>query len=465
MPIFRSSYANELWEKDKHHFLHPWQHFDSFQKEGALIIDRGEGPYVFDIEGKRYLDGIGGLWCVNIGYGRDDMVNAIANQAKRLPFFSAFVDTTNPPAAELASKLASLTPGSLNHVSFSSSGSAANDTAVRLAHYYQSRRGRPEKRHIISRKDAYHGSTYLGMSLGGKMGDRSPYFHYIDDFIHHVSSPNGYRRPEGMTVDGFCDALVEEFEQKILEVGGDKVAAFIAEPIQGAGGVIVPPAGYHQRMWEICKRYDILYISDEVVTAFGRLGHMFATKAVFDIQPDIIVTAKGITSGYVPLGATLFSDEIFEVISAPDPDAFFTHGFTYAGHPVACVAALENIAIIEREKICEHVREVGPYFEEQLQTLCDLPLVGDVRGRAFMMCIEYVADKRTKALLPDEANISKRVSDACEARGLIVRPVAHLNVMSPPLIVTPAQVDDMVEILRESVGNAAGDLKKAGFLD
>ena len=451
-----------LWRKDRDHFLHPWQHFDSFREEGSLVIARGDGAYVFDVDGKRYLDGIGGLWCVNVGYGRDELADAMAEQARRLPFFNTFVDTTNPPAAELAYKLAQLAPGSLNHAMFSGSGSAANDSAVRLAHYYHSRRGKPSKRHIISRKDAYHGSTYLGISLGGKAADRSPHFQYVTDIIHHISSPNPYRRPDGLSLDAFTDHLVDELERKIAELGADRVAAFIAEPIQGAGGVIVPPPGYLQRVAEVCRRNDVLFISDEVVTAFGRVGHMFASKDEFGIQPDILVTAKGITSGYIPLGATLLSDEIFEAISAPDPDALFTHGFTYSGHPVACAVALKNIEIIEREDLCGQAREVGDYMESELATLADLPLVGDVRGRRFMMCVEYVADKETKALLPGAVNISRRISQACEERGLIVRPVAHLNVLSPPLTLSRAQVDDMVRILREAVLETYAALRKEG---
>jgi len=458
------SSAASLRAIDQAHFLHPWQHFDSFRDDGALVIARGEGAYVFDVDGKPYLDGIGGLWCVNVGYGRGELVDAMARQAATLPFFSTWVDTTNPPAALLAQRLASLAPGSLNHVIYASSGSDANDSAIRLAHYYHARRGNRSKKHIISRKGAYHGSTYLGISLGGKVDDRSPNFHYLTDFIHHLSCPNLYRRPEGLSPEEFSDSLVEEFDWKVSEVGAGNIAAFIAEPVMGSGGVLVPPPGYLNRIRQRCRELDILYISDEVVTAFGRLGHMFASHAEFGIEPDIIVTAKGITSGYFPLGATLFSDAIFEAISAPDSEAWFAHGFTYSGHPVACAVALENIAIIERDGICRHVVEVGDYFEGRLQTLRDLPLVGDVRGRRFMMCVEYVADKASKALLPEEANISKRVADACEARGLIVRPLGHLNVLSPPLILTRDQVDDLVGVLRESVLAVHRELLREGLV-
>jgi adenosylmethionine-8-amino-7-oxononanoate aminotransferase len=262
-----------------------------------------------------------------------------------------------------------------------------------------------------------------------------------------------------MTVEEFCDQKVADLEDKILELGPENVACFVAEPIMGAGGVIVPPSGYHRRTWEVCQKYGVLYISDEVVTAFGRLGEMFASESVFDVTPDVIICAKGITSGYLPLGATLFSDEIYEVISVPQAEgAMFTHGLTYSGHPVCCAAGLKNIEIMEREDICGHVREVGPYLEAQLATLLDLPIVGDVRGKNFMMCVENVANQETKELLPAEVKIGKRIAEHCQNRGLMVRPLAHLNILSPPLILSREQIDTVVDTLRESIIATMDDL-------
>ena len=453
----------DIWRKDRDHFLHPWTHFDSFKKEGSLVMGRGEGAFVYDIAGKRYLDGIAGLWCVNMGYGREEIVAAIADQARRLAFFNPFVDTTNVPAAELAAQLAALAPGALNHVFFTCGGSTANDTAVRLIQYYQSRRGKPQKRHLISRHDSYHGSTFLTGSISGKPGDRSPHLQFINDWVHHVSSPNVYRRPKGMTVAEFCDHLIDELEAKILEIGPENVAAFFAELVLGAGGVIVPPEGYNRRSRELCRRYDILYIADEVVTGFGRLGHMFASHDVFGIEPDLLVCAKGLTSGYQPLGACIFSDEIYEVISAPDPDGWFTNGFTYSGHPVACAAGLANIALMEREDICGHVRRVGPLLEQRLQALRDLPIVGDVRGSHFMMCVENVADPATGEPFPEEVNIGKRISDHCERLGLIVRPIGALNIISPPLILGEAEIEALAAILRRGIEATMGDLAAEGL--
>jgi putrescine aminotransferase len=459
-----TSETDSVQHDDQQHFLHPFAEYPAFEKEGCLVIDRAEGAYIYDSDGGRYLDGIGGMWCVNIGYGHPEMVKAIAEQAERLAYYNCFTDTTNPPAAHLAAKLAELAPAPLNHVFYSSGGSTANDTAVRTIHCYFNRLGKPNKRKLITRHHAYHGSSYLTMTMGGQE-DGPANFHVIPDLVEYVSAPYLYRRPEGTTVEEFCGQLENELEQKIQEVGPENVAAFFAEPIQGAGGVLVPPPGYHRRMQEVCRRYDVLYVMDEVVTAFGRLGHMMASESVFDVVPDLISFAKGITSGYAPLGATLISDAIHEVIRTPKAgaDNSFGHGFTYSGHALCCAAALKNIEILEREEICEHVREIGPYFEKKLATLGDLPLVGDVRGSEFMLCVENVANKETKELLPEEVRISKRISTHCEQRGVMVRPVDHLNVLSPPLTLTREQVDTMVDVLAASIRATADDLVREGI--
>jgi adenosylmethionine-8-amino-7-oxononanoate aminotransferase len=463
--------TQELWRRDLKHCIHPWTDFSTFKDEGSLIMAESDGAYVVDSEGRRYLDGIGGLWCVNIGYGREEMAEAISEQIRRLPYFSTFTHLITPPAATLAAKLAELAPSSLNHVFFGTGGSMANETAIRVIQFYFNRLGKENKKQIIARTDGYHGSTYLTMSVTGVDFDHIG-FDIITDFIHHIPAPNVYRRPEGMTVEEFCDQKVADLENKILELGPENVACFIAEPIMGAGGVIVPPPGYHRRTWEICKKYEVLYVSDEVVTAFGRLGEMFASEPVFSFTPDVITSAKGITSGYVPLGATIFSDEMYDVISVPQAEGcLFTHGFTYSGHAVSCAAGLKNIEIIEREDICGHIREVGPYFEEQLATLLDLPIVGDVRGKDFMMCVENVANKETKELLPPEVKIGKRpevkigkrIAAHSQDRGLMVRPLAHLNVLSPPLILSKEQIDFTVETLRESITATMDDLVKEGL--
>ena len=452
-----------LWRQDLDHYIHPWTDFSTFKEEGSLIMAESEGAYVVDSEGNRYIDGIGGLWCVNIGYANEEMAQAIAEQVRRITYYSTFGHLTTPPAAELAAKLAELTPGKLNHVFYGTGGSMSNDTAIRIIHFYFNRLGKTNKKKIISRTDGYHGSTYLAMTLTGIEFDHQG-FDLARDLVHHIPAPNPYRRPDGMSLEEFCDEKVADLENKILELGPENVACFIAEPVMGAGGVIVPPPGYHRRTREVCDRYEVLYISDEVVTGFGRLGHFFASESVFDFVPDIITCAKGISSGYVPLSATLLSEAMYDVISVPQAEgAMFTHGFTYSGHPISCAAGLKNIEIMERDDICGHVRDVGPYLEEQLASLLEYPIVGDVRGSHFMMCIENVADKETKALLPAEVAIGDRIAAHCQSRGVIVRPIAHLNVLSPPLILTRQQIDTMVEVLHDSIRATQDDLIREGI--
>ncbi|MDO6563392.1 aminotransferase [Amphritea sp. 1_MG-2023] len=453
-----------ITESDKAHYMHAYHCFDEHRADGSLNVAAGEGAYIYDAEGNKYLDAVGGMWCTNIGLGRDEMADTIAEQVRNCAYSNPFADMANVTAIELSKKLAELAPGDLNHVFLTTGGSTAVDTAYRMIQYYQNSRGKHQKKHIISRVNAYHGSTYVSMSIGGKKSDHPEEFDYISDTIHHISSPGYYRAPEGMTEADFLESLVKEFEDKILELGADNVAAFFAEPIMGSGGVIVPPEGYHYRMWQICQKYDLLYVSDEVVTSFGRLGKFFASKDRFNIQPDIITTAKGLTSGYMPLGACILSDKIWDVIAEEGKGRCFVHGFTYSGHPVACAAALKNIEIIERENILSHVEEVGTYFMEQLKTLSDLPIVGEVRGSHFMACVEFVASQETKALFPEELNIGGIVHEHAQKRGLIVRPTVHLNIMSPSLILTHDQVDEIVSTLRLSIADTVEDLEKAGHM-
>ena len=456
---------NEIWEMDRRHFVHPWTHFDSFRHEGSLILDTASGVYVTDSDGKRYLDGVGGLWCMNIGYGCQEMVDAITEQATRLAYGNPFVDIGHDPAARLCAKLSELAPGDLNRVMLSCGGSTANDSAFRLIQYYWGCLGQKQRRHFITRKGSYHGSTYIAQSLTGKLGDIQKEFDYVTDIIHKVSEPNMYRRPEGMDEAEFEQFLIDEFEATVREIGPDNVAGFFAEPVLGAGGVIVPPRRYVKEVREICRKFGIIYVSDEVVTGFGRLGHWFVSKDEFGIQPDIIVCAKGLTSGYQPLGATIFSDAIYDVIAEEGHDRLFTNGFTYSAHPVACAAALKNIEIMDRENLLDYVREdVGPYFMERLDTLRDIPIVGDIRGSHLMACVVNVADKETRDVFPPEVAIGSRIARAAEERGLIVRPIDNLNVMSPPLTITRAEVDELVSILHEALEVVVDGLKEEGRL-
>ncbi len=455
----------DIWQKDKDHFIHPWSEFQSFKKDGSLVVERGSGSFVEDIDGNKYLDGIAGLWCVNIGYGRTELAEAAKKQMEKLCYYSMFGHHTTEPSAFLSAKLAELAPDNLNHVHYSLSGSVSNDSAIRIIHHYFHRKGQPEKKHVIGRVDGYHGSTYLAMSLTGILEDHDEWT-VEDKWIHHISKPCMYRRPAGtenLSEIEYTDFLVKEFENKVMEIGPDKVAAFIAEPIMGAGGVIVAPEGYHKKIWQVCQKHDIKYISDEIVTGFGRLGHFFATEKVFGVKPDVISCAKGLTSGYIPMGATLVSDEIYEEISKPRNGKVFTHGFTYSGHPVCAAVALKNIEIMENEDICGHVREVGPYLEQSLKGLSDLPLIGDIRGSHFMVCLESVANKETKQLFDGSVNVGGRVAKHAQEAGVLVRPLGHKNIISPPLVLSMEEVDILVKTVRESIEKVQDDLVKEGI--
>ncbi|MFT6958266.1 MAG: putrescine aminotransferase [Halieaceae bacterium] len=455
-------------QMDKDHVIHPYTDFTTFHEEGSQVITGSEGVYIIDSDNKRYLDGIAGLWCVNIGHGRKEMADAISKQILTMQYYNPFGHTTNVPASVLAAKLASLAPGQVNHVFYSCGGSTANDTAIRLVHYYNNLRGMPDKKKIISRNYAYHGSTYVAANLTGIHGTKTGFDRICDDMIHHVSAADMYHRPRGaesLSESEYLNFLADEFENRVLQLGPDNVAAFIAEPIMGAGGVLVAPEGYHQRMYRICKQYDMLYIADEVVTAFGRLGQWFVSEDIYGVQPDIICIAKGLTSGYIPLGATLLSDDIYEVISQPQCDGgTLSMGYTYTAHPVACAAALKNIEIMESEYLLEHVREVGPYFFEQLQCLAEFDIVGDIRGSHLMVGIELVQDKGRKQSFAGEVNVTSRLFKHCLERGLVVRPVGDVVVLSPPLIMSKEQIDSLVNILRESIDSLSAQLREEGFL-
>jgi len=430
------------------HLIHSFADLHSIKQDGGpTVITGAEGAYVVNSEGEKMLDGIGGLWCVNIGHGRREIIDAITKQLHELDYYSTFYNLTHPLAAELADKITSLAPDNLNHVYFANSGSVANDTAIRILHHYYNRIGKPKKKKILSRIGAYHGSTHLAIAMttpAYRIGWDS-----AEELVHHLSSPRPYRRPDGMTEEEFCDHLIDEMKTTIEGMGAENIACFIAEPVMGAGGVILPPEGYHQRAEAVMRAYDIKTISDEVVTAFCRLGPFFASEEVFQIRPDIITSAKGLTSGYQPMSATLISDEIYEVISAPGD--FFLHGMTYSGHPACCAAALANIALMEQEDLPNRVKHTGKSFENTMKGLLDLDIVGDVRGSHFMIGIEFVSDKAKKQIFDDDIMIGKRVAREAQARGLVVRPLGHMAVLSPPLILTETQIDQIGTILRESI--------------
>jgi len=452
--------TDAILEKDKH-LIHSFADLDSLKDPTArTVIAEANGAYVYNAVGERFIDGMAGLWCVNVGHGRQEIIDAISQQLSTLDYFSTFYNLTHPLAAELANKITSLAPSHLNHVYFSNSGSVANDTAIRILHHYYNRLGQNQKKLILSRIGAYHGSTHLAIAMttpGYRKGWDS-----ADDLVRFLSSPQPYRRPGNMTSDEFCDFLVDELVRDIEKTGAERIACFIAEPIMGAGGVIVPPEGYHQRVEQVCQQYEIKTVSDEVVTAFGRLGHMFASEAVFGLTPDVITTAKGLSSGYQPIAATLISNEIHEVISREGE--MFMHGMTYSGHPACCAAALANIEIMESESLLEQVQQNGPKFMQTMQSLSTLDIVGDVRGSHFMVGIEFVENLDTKKPFEDDVKIGMRVSLKAQEHGLMIRPLGHMIVLSPPLILTLEQITEIGSVLKQSIEAVQTELVTEGLI-
>jgi adenosylmethionine-8-amino-7-oxononanoate aminotransferase len=451
-----SNTAATIRAYDNEHFLHPWEAMTSLGHGDRTISTRAEGIYVWDEAGRRLIDGPGGMWCTQIGYGRRDMAEAIAEQVMKLSYHSPW-NTAGEPSALLARKLAELAPGDLNHVSFTTGGSTAVDTALRFTHFFNNVLGRPEKKRVISREKAYHGSTYLSATATGKERHKGR-FDVESRLVHFLPDVNPNLRPAAMSEEDWCRARVADLENAIVELGADTVAAFIAEPILASGGVIIPPGGYFKGCWEVCRRHDVLFIADEVVTAFGRLGQWFASKDVFGVEPDMITCAKGLTSGYLPLGACLISDRLLESVRAKAaPDLLFNNGYTYSGHPVCCAAALKNIEIIEQEGILEHVRTVSPYFLERLAALEAYPIVGDARGLGLVGCVEGRLDRAGDRLALDR-DIGARIDRRCEALGLIVRPLVNMCVFSPPLVITGSQIDELFDILEEAIRQVSAEI-------
>lgn len=449
--------STTVWRAaDTAHHLHPFTDFRGLAEEGgSRIITKAEGVWLEDSEGDRILDGMAGLWCVNVGYGRERLAKAAYDQMVELPYYNTFFKTATPASIELAEKLAELTPAGLNKVFYASSGSEANDTIARMVRRFWKLAGKPDRVNIISRVNGYHGSTMAAASLGGMQP-----MHELDGLplpgFHHVRQPYHYGEGGDLSPEDFGRAAAKALEEKILELGPETVAAFIGEPIQGAGGVVIPPASYWPEVQRICKQHDVLLIADEVICGFGRTGRWFGSE-LFDIRPDIMPMAKGLTSGYQPLSAVMVGDRVAEVLWEKGGE--FSHGFTYSGHPVACAVALENIAIMEEENLVERVREdAGPYLQERLATLADHPLVGEVRGIGLLGAVELVADKQSHGRFSPEGRAGTLCRDHCVKQNVVSRAVRDIMVVSPPLIITRAEIDEMVARLAKSIDLTAKDL-------
>lgn len=438
----------QLQALDAAHHLHPFTDAGSINKNGTRVIERAEGVYLYDTEGNQYLDGMAGLWCVNLGYGRQELVDAATNQMQQLPFYNNFFQCTTPPTVKLAAKIAEIAPEHMNHVFFTGSGSEANDTVIRMVRRYWDLKGQPERQTIIGRDNGYHGSTMAGASLGGMK-----FMHEQGGLpipgVSHIRQPYWFGEGGDMDQEAFGIECANALEERILELGADKVGAFIAEPLQGAGGVIIPPASYWPAIQEIVKKYDILLVVDEVICGFGRTGHWFGSD-YFGIQPDLMPIAKGLSSGYLPIGGVIVSDRVADVIIEQCGE--FAHGFTYSGHPTCAAVALENIRILEEEKVIENVRDnLAPYLKERWATLADHPIVGEARSLGMVAAVELVKDKVTRERFSEDGDTGALCRDACNENGLVMRPVGETMIISPPLVITRDEIDELVEKARKSL--------------
>ena len=447
--------THALQQLDAAHHLHPFNDNAALAKKGTRILTKGEGVYVWDSEGNKLLDAFAGLWCVNIGYGRKELGEVASKQMTQLAYYNSFFSCTTEPTVRLAAKLAELTPGDLNHVFFSNSGSEANDTILRMVRHFWAVQGQPQKNVFIGRLNGYHGSTVAGASLGGMKGMHAMGGLPIPNIVH-INQPYWFGEGGELSQEEFGLQRAGELEAKILELGPDRVAAFIGEPIQGAAGVFVPPMNYWPEIQRICRKYDVLLVADEVITGFGRTGHWFGSE-YFGIQPDVMTLAKGITSGYIPLGAVMFNDRISKVLMEKGGE--LAHGYTYSGHPVCTAVALENIRILEEEKVVENIQSnTGPYLAERWKELGEHPIVGEARVVGMVGALELVPRKPSREYFPDRGAVGQMCRDFALQNGLILRATNDAMLLSPPLIITREQIDEMFGKAWKSLDQTAAAL-------
>ncbi len=436
-----------LQELDSLHHLHPFTDSKALAKRGAKVITRADGVYLWDADGNKYLDGMAGLWCVNVGYGRREIMEAVAAQMEQLPYYNTFFQTTHPPVVELSAKIAELAPEGLNRVFFCSSGSEANDTVLRMVRHYWASVGQPDKHIVISRENAYHGSTMAGASLGGMKPMHKQGGLPIPG-IEHVMQPHWFLHGADLTPDEFGKVAAKALEDKILQAGPENVAAFIAEPVQGAGGVIVPPSTYWPEIQRICNEHNILLVADEVICGFGRTGNWFGSNT-FNIKPDLMAIAKGLSSGYLPIGGVIVSDKVAEGL---EQGGDFNHGYTYSGHPACAAAALANIRIMQTERIVETVSDsTAPYFQSKLMALAEHPYVGQVRGVGLLGAIQLVPDKPNRTAFEKPDVTGTRCREHCLDNGLVMRAVDDAMIISPPLTISVAEIDELFEKALRSI--------------
>ena len=449
----------ELQALDAAHHMHPFTDNSALAKKGARIMTQGKGVWLTDSEGHKIIDGMAGLWCVNIGYGRTEMGDVAKAQMDQLAYYNTFFQTSHIPAIALAAKIAEVAPAGMNHVFFAGSGSEANDTNIRMVRRYWDIKGQPEKRIIIARTNGYHGSTLGGGSLGGMSGIHAHGGKIAG--IVHIGEPNWWEQGGDMTPEDFGLARARELETMILQLGVENVAAFIGEPVQGAGGVIIPPDSYWPEVQRIVNKYGILLIADEVITGFGRTGNWFGSQT-FGIKPHIMTIAKGLSSGYQPIGGSVVCDEVAEVMASKGD---FNHGYTYSGHPVAAAVALENIRILQEEHIVDHVRDVAsPYLAAKWQALTDHPMVGEAKLVGLMGSIALTPNKATRAkFASDTGTVGYRCRERCFANDLIMRHVGDRMIISPPLVITTGEIDILIERALKSIDECYVALKADGM--
>lgn len=449
----------ELQALDAAHHMHPFTAGAQLAEKGARVITRAKGVFLTDSEGHEILDAMAGLWCVNIGYGREEMAGAAAAQIRELSYYNTFFQTTHVPAIALAAKIAELAPGDLNHVFFAGSGSEANDTNIRLVRHYWARKGQPERRVILSRWNGYHGSSMGSGSLGGMKPIHAQGGMPIPE-IYHIGQPDWWSEGGEMSPEDFGLKRARELEAKIKEIGPERVAAFIGEPVQGAGGVIIPPPTYWPEIQRICDEYGILLIADEVITGFGRTGQWFGSQTM-GIRPHIMTVAKGLSSGYAPIGGSIICDEVAEVIAGDE----FNHGYTYSGHPLAAALALENLRIMEEERVVDHVRNTAnPYLAVKWAQLTDHPMVGEAKLCGLMGSIALTPDKsRRAAFAAGEGKVGYLTRERCFANNLVMRHVGDRMIIAPPLVITPEEIDLLIDRAWTSLDEAMAQAKAEGL--
>jgi putrescine---pyruvate transaminase len=454
--------STQQWQAaDARHFLHPFTDFQSLAKKGSRVIVRADNIYLWDSDGNKILDAMSGLWCVNVGYGQRALIDAATRQLETLPFYNAFFQTATPPAIELAELLAEVTPPQFQHVFFSGSGSEGNDTVVRMVRRYWDLLGQPQRNIIVSRWNAYHGSTMAGASLGGMKGMHEQGGLPIPGIVH-IDQPYWFENGEGLTRAEFGGACARQLEAKITELGADKVAAFIGEPIQGAGGVIIPPSTYWPEVQRICDQYGILLVSDEVITGFGRTGQWFGCETM-GTKPDLMTFAKGVTSGYIPLGGVMVGERVAKVLIERGGE--FNHGYTYSGHPVACAVALANIRLVREQGLVERVRnDLGPCLAQAYAQLAEHPLVGEAQTCGLMGALLLVKNKAGRGTpFAPEHEIGMVCRGHCFREGVIMRAVGDRMIIAPPLVITRSQIDEMVALIRRCLDLTLADVRRNGW--